>query len=232
MPDEGLRPFYEEHYADTGDAASESRRWRTLSAVAKARNVSTLLPDLGPSGVRLLDIGCGDGAVLEAIAGDHPEWSFAGVEIAQRAVDIAAGRLPAADIQRYDGTTLPFEDETFDVGVLSHVLEHVTDPPAVLREAARVCRVVHRRGPARGQPLDPARVEARDRREGRPHPAAVARRRQAHRSGGRPEGDARAIGPAVGRGADVLRRVALSAHEGADPVAHADDAPPHLSATR
>ena len=143
MPDEGLRPFYEEHYAGSGDdASSESRRWRTLSAVAKARNVATLLPDLGPTGVRLLDIGCGDGAVLEAIGADHPDWSFAGVEIAQGAVDIAAARLPGADIQRYDGTTLPFEDSAFDVGVLSHVLEHVTDPPAVLREAARVCRVV------------------------------------------------------------------------------------------
>jgi SAM-dependent methyltransferase len=137
-----LRPFYEDHYADSGDASSQSRRWRTLSAVAKARNVSTLLPDLGTTGVRLLDVGCGDGAVLEAIAADHPEWTFAGVEIAQRAADIAAARCPGADIQRYDGMTLPFEDDVFDVGVVSHVLEHVTDPPAVLREVARVCRVL------------------------------------------------------------------------------------------
>jgi ubiquinone/menaquinone biosynthesis C-methylase UbiE len=141
-PDEGLRPFYEEHYAGTGDAASEARRWRTVSAVAKAEHVSTLLTDLGSAGVRLLDIGCGDGAVLEAIAGDRPEWKLAGVEIAQRAADIAAERCPDAEIQRYDGTTLPFDDGAFDVGVLSHVLEHVTDPIAVLREAARACRVV------------------------------------------------------------------------------------------
>lgn len=140
--DEGLRQFYEDHYAGSGDAASQSVRWRALSAVAKAEHVLTLLPELSTTGVRLLDIGCGDGAVLEAIARDRSEWTFAGVEIAQRAVDIAAERCPSADIRRYDGLSLPFDDGAFDVGVLSHVLEHVVDPVAVLREAARACRVV------------------------------------------------------------------------------------------
>ena len=39
----------------------------------------------------------------------------------------------------YDGKTLPFADDRFDVGLLITVLHHTPDPEAVVREAARVC---------------------------------------------------------------------------------------------
>jgi ubiquinone/menaquinone biosynthesis C-methylase UbiE len=40
----------------------------------------------------------------------------------------------------YDGTTLPFADDSFDVALVITVLHHATDPDAVLGEVRRVAR--------------------------------------------------------------------------------------------
>jgi predicted SAM-dependent methyltransferase len=71
-----------------------------------------------------------------------------------RVVDVGAGHEPdprateTADKYALDGIdhqfdireTWPFDTETFDGVVMSHVLEHIADQPAVLREAARTVR--------------------------------------------------------------------------------------------
>jgi SAM-dependent methyltransferase len=118
-------------------------RWRALGAVAKADHVLAVVGDRLGSEARVLDIGCGDGALILELAGRRPAWRFSGVEIAERAVELAAERCPEADIRLYDGSVLPFAEGEVDLAVLSHVLEHVPDPVAVLREAGRVAaRVV------------------------------------------------------------------------------------------
>jgi SAM-dependent methyltransferase len=42
----------------------------------------------------------------------------------------------------YDGSTLPFEDNSFDIVQLITVLHHIKDPEKILREAKRVGRKV------------------------------------------------------------------------------------------
>ena len=67
-----------------------------------------LTPIASRSGaMRVLDIGCGDGALIVELSRREPSWRFAGVEIAERAVELAGGRCPDADIRWYDGETLP-----------------------------------------------------------------------------------------------------------------------------
>ena len=65
--------------------------------------------------------------------------------------DVEQRRLPGRDdvdcfgkirLEVFDGVSLPAEDGTFDLGVLSHVLEHVPEPLPLLREAARACRAL------------------------------------------------------------------------------------------
>jgi SAM-dependent methyltransferase len=87
-------------------------------------------------------VGCGDGAVLAQLAARRPGWALAGAEIAQTPARLTRERLPGVEVRVYDGARLPWPDASFDAGLLAHVLEHVADPPGVLRETARVCRLV------------------------------------------------------------------------------------------
>jgi SAM-dependent methyltransferase len=44
------------------------------------------------------------------------------------------------DVKQFDGYHLPYADGFFDLAILSHVLEHVEYPRALLREIKRVAR--------------------------------------------------------------------------------------------
>jgi len=122
------------------DQALELGRWRALGARTKAAHARTLSARAGFSPRRVVEIGCGDGSLLLALAQVWPQATFDGFELSAPAIEIAraldiprAGRLEA-----YDGERLAVEDRAYDLAVLSHVLEHVPDPAPLLREAARV----------------------------------------------------------------------------------------------
>jgi SAM-dependent methyltransferase len=46
----------------------------------------------------------------------------------------------SADVQKVDMLEMPFQDESFDIVIANHVLEHVGDDRAALREIRRVLR--------------------------------------------------------------------------------------------
>jgi SAM-dependent methyltransferase len=140
--DRAARAFYERAYSPAADDGVRFGAWRAITGAGKAERVLRVLLALPGDGVRLLDVGCGDGAVLARIAARRSGWVLAGAEIADAAARLARERLPGADVRVYDGARLPWPDASFDAGLLAHVLEHVADPPAVLREVARVCRLV------------------------------------------------------------------------------------------
>lgn len=137
-----LRDFYESGYSGSGEEAMRSWRWRELGAQGKADRALAGLAGRPAAGVSLLDIGCGDGALLAALRDRRPGWTLAGVEVAEAPARLARERNPGIDIRTYDGDHLPYDDDAFDVGVLSHVVEHVLDPVATLVEASRVCRTL------------------------------------------------------------------------------------------
>jgi SAM-dependent methyltransferase len=140
-----LREFYEQSYSAPEQEGVVYARWRALGAVAKADHVLALsagsVAGAQPH-ARVLDIGCGDGALLAELAQRRAQWRLAGVELAEQAARLAAARCPSAEIRAYGGETLPYGEREFDLAILSHVLEHVPDPLALLREAARVAREV------------------------------------------------------------------------------------------
>ncbi|KAF2841749.1 methyltransferase type 11 [Patellaria atrata CBS 101060] len=49
-------------------------------------------------------------------------------------------KLPNATVRQCDATSLPFENESFDSVIANHMLYHVDDPEAALKEFARVLR--------------------------------------------------------------------------------------------
>jgi len=96
--------------------------------------VSLVAPHVAP-GASVLDVGCGEGYVLEELAARGAGELF-GADV----VDIRQEK--ARPFRLYDGVELPFLDRRFDVVILSFVLHHVPDDRkrALLREALRVCR--------------------------------------------------------------------------------------------
>ena len=77
-------------------------------------------------GNRLLDVGCGKGALVTWA--EHDGLTALGVE------PFWPGPLLSTRIARAYGEQLPFAEDTFDLLVSFSVLAHVRDPVACLRE--------------------------------------------------------------------------------------------------
>lgn len=112
--------------------------WRRLCAVDKAANVAALCADVPHA--RVLEIGAGEGALLARLAEIGFARELHALEVASGAREaILARSVPGlVDVRLFDGYAVPQADCSFDLAVLSHVLEHVEHPRALLREAARV----------------------------------------------------------------------------------------------
>ncbi len=91
-----------------------------------------------PAGTHsLLDAGCSWGYATRFFAEKCSETS--GIEISDD-VEIARKRYPHIDFHRGGLESTPFADASFDVIVMSDVLEHVDDEIAALNEMARILR--------------------------------------------------------------------------------------------
>lgn len=119
-------------------------RWEYLS---RQRLLANAILGSGPGRARILDIGCGYGALALTLR------EVGGHEIA--AMDILAERIASVAEKgraRPDGegrvhlliadaeNSLPFKAGTFDIVVATEVLEHLDDPARTLREVHRVLR--------------------------------------------------------------------------------------------
>ncbi|HKG44238.1 MAG TPA: methyltransferase domain-containing protein [Gaiellaceae bacterium] len=93
-------------------------------------------------GARLLEIGCGVGAVLAVLGQEFPGIQLTGVDVEPKQLEFAREHLERSGVDatlvEADALALPFPDETFDHVWMMWFLEHVADPIAVLREARRV----------------------------------------------------------------------------------------------
>jgi ubiquinone/menaquinone biosynthesis C-methylase UbiE len=93
-------------------------------------------------GTRLLEVGCGVGAVLAVLGEEYPGLRLFGVDIEPKQLDFACGHLARVGVEatlaQADALALPFDDGSFDHVWMMWFLEHVADPVAALREARRV----------------------------------------------------------------------------------------------
>lgn len=137
-----LRRFYEQAYSHDPQSSAAYASWRALGAVGKADHVLELCSRAGVRPASVLEVGCGDGALLSELHRRGFGGRLAGVEISDAAVAIAGERPEIDVVARYDGLHLPQDDAAHDLGILSHVLEHVPDPAALLAEVGRVCKAV------------------------------------------------------------------------------------------
>lgn len=127
--DKWINKLARRYYYET-DSVGRPGFMRLFFRLLSKRIMKTIRPPRGQN--RLLDIGCASGDLLlkyRALG-----WSVKGVEISPRAVEIAR----AKDLEVHQGTAFdaPFETGSFDMIILSHVIEHVLDPARFLRRCA------------------------------------------------------------------------------------------------
>jgi len=99
-----------------------------------------LIAQLVPEGARVLDLGCGDGAMLDLLQRERGCTGY-GIEIAdanvlacvQRGVNVIQRNLEA-------GLDL-FDDGSFDVVLQLDTLQHLRNAETMLRETVRVGRI-------------------------------------------------------------------------------------------
>jgi len=100
------------------------------------------LTDLAPAAdARVLEIGCGTGAVTRDLAGRAPAGRAVGMDPSPLFVEQAARRAEGIANLSFvcgDGRALPFGDAAFDAVVCHTSLCHIPEPERVLAEARRV----------------------------------------------------------------------------------------------
>ena len=140
-PNSELAGFYAQGYRVADPAEAERLgRWRALGARGKAEHAVSLCVRAGLVPGRVVEIGCGDGALLAELSRRALGRELDGFELSPPAAELARRRdIPRAHrIEAFDGARVPAPDGAYELAVVSHVLEHVPDPPALLAEAARL----------------------------------------------------------------------------------------------
>jgi SAM-dependent methyltransferase len=103
----------------------------------------TFLGWLAPeSGLRWLDVGCGNGAFTEMLVERCAPVSVQGIDPSEAQLAYACTR-PASRVAQFrqgDAMAQPFPDDTFDAAVMPLVIFFVPDPAKGVAEMARVVR--------------------------------------------------------------------------------------------
>lgn len=92
------------------------------------------------SGQRVVDVGCGPGALTAELVRRLGAGTVSAVDPSEPFVEAARERLPGADVRRAAAEHLPYADGTFDAAMAQLVVHFMADPVAGLREMSRVTR--------------------------------------------------------------------------------------------
>lgn len=130
-----VQSAYEKQYQDN------QAEWREMGARQKALNIMELTQ--GMKFGKVLEVGAGDGSILQWLSRHHFADELYAVEISGSALQrIHHRQIPQLrQAVLFDGYTLPFTDNSFDLVILSHVLEHVEFERRLLRELRRIAPV-------------------------------------------------------------------------------------------
>lgn len=92
------------------------------------------------AGNRVLDVGCGPGALTAELVGRLGPAAVCAVDPSEPFVAAAQERQPGVNVQRAAAEALPFGDGEFDAALAQLVVHFMADPVAGLREMGRVTR--------------------------------------------------------------------------------------------
>lgn len=88
---------------------------------------------------KILEIGCGPGALAESLSRWCPDSEISGIDRDSNFIDYAQKKSPQIHFSEGDATNLPFENESFDVTISNTVAEHI-EPSKFYGEQYRVLK--------------------------------------------------------------------------------------------
>lgn len=127
---------YGEYYS------SDNSKWRLLGAIDKVDNIIKLCSKHPHE--KIIEIGFGDGAVLNRLSDLKFGNKYWGLEISESGVSWLKSRNISnlVECRIFDGYNVPYNDNEFDIVILTHVIEHVEFPRKLIYEAMRVGKLV------------------------------------------------------------------------------------------
>ena len=135
-----------------------ARDWSELNEPHCAALYEAVFDAIGVDGsTELLDAGCGAGLALQIAV--KRGATVTGFDASAALLEIAAERVPGADLRRGDLESLPYRDGAFGAVTSFNAVQYAADPVAALRELKRVTQP--------GSPIavlswgDPERCETR-----------------------------------------------------------------------
>jgi len=131
--EEFLRDFHDRNPAAASELAERGD--------VDGRTVYEVFADHVGQPDQVLDLGCGDGALLSVLAG-RGVAKLAGIDLSGKQIEAARGRrgLADADLRPGRAQELPFADDSYDAVVSFMALMLMSDVEEVITEAARVLR--------------------------------------------------------------------------------------------
>lgn len=133
---DNVKIAYDHFYTD------DQSVWRMLGAKYKSQNIVDVCKAIKPE--KVLEVGAGDGSILHFLDQQHFAAELYALEIAQSGVNLIQDRKLAhlKEVQVFDGYKIPYADNTFDLVILSHVLEHVEHERILIRELKRIAQYI------------------------------------------------------------------------------------------
>lgn len=113
LPSDHARQILADHYIERGIGRVEGRPWRVL------------------------DLGCGAGDSVDAFRARDPAVEWVGLDVPESPEARERVRTDAR-FETFDGVSIPFADQSFDLVYCKQVLEHVRRPAPLLGDVRRV----------------------------------------------------------------------------------------------
>ena len=128
---------------------STAAEWSNQSAIDYYYQNRHDISDLYPSekvflprvlfpGATVLDVGCASGGFFNIMRAFEPNIEYTGIDLSERAVELARERYPEARFVLTEGFELPFEDNSFDIVHCTSVFNNEPNYQEMMKEMYRV----------------------------------------------------------------------------------------------